>query len=91
MATKHNHSSGAILPLTDGGTAHARTLYEQDISVDPVTGKPISAVTSLQPELIVLDGNLDRHIVSIVPFRDGSGAEIHVDNRHSHTIKWRNR
>lgn len=92
MATEHNHSSGAVLPLTDGGIAVAQTKFAQEISIDPVTGKPVNEVTSLLPQLVVLEGeNHKRHVATLVPFKDGSGFELHVDNRHVHTVKWRDR
>ena len=89
MATKHTHSSGAALPLTGGGVAVAETSFSQDVSVDPVTGKPRSEVTALTSKLIVLDAEGTRHVVEIIPFKDGVGVEIHVDQLYNHTIKWR--
>ena len=89
MATKHNHSSGAALPLEGGGVATVQTKFEQDVTIDPVTGKPRSEVTDLTAELVVLDRGTKRHVVSIIPFRDGSGVEIRVDDQHHKEISWR--
>lgn len=85
---KQTHSSGLALPLKGGGVAVVQSRYEQLASVDPVTAKPVTEVTSLVAQLIVLDAEGTRHIVEIVPFKDGSGVEIHLDDRFRSNILW---
>lgn len=90
MSTSHVHSSGAVLPLSDGGIAAAQTRYEQDILIDEVTGKPVNAVTKLHPQLVVLEGeNRRRHVATLVPHPDGSGFTLYVDDKLVHTHGWR--
>jgi len=72
MSTKHSHSSGAILTLEDGSTVHSVTHFEQEISVDLITGKPLNAVTSLSAELIVLAPDGTRRRTKLVPMPDGT-------------------
>lgn len=89
MSTNHNHSSGAALPLSDGGVATVQTKFSQDVAIDPVSGKPRSEVTALRAELVVLDRGTTRHVVEVLPFLDGSGVEIRVDGQHYKEISWR--
>ena len=76
MPSKHTISAGAVLSFPSGATAHAQTKFEQEISIDPVTGRPINAVTSLVQQLIVLDENMNQHIVSVTPLEAGNGVEV---------------
>lgn len=76
MSTRHTHTFGGVLTLEDGSTAHAVTHFEQDVAINPVTAKPISDVTSLSVELILLGTDGVRRRVSIRPRPDGSGVKL---------------
>lgn len=97
MPTKHTHSSGAVLRLSDGSTAHSVTDFEQEISVDPVTGKPYSEVSALSARLILLGEDGIRREVRLIPLEDGSGVEVrtvtpggkHALDSHHTTIQFR--
>lgn len=72
MATRHTHSSGAVLTLEDGSTVHSVTNFEQEISVHPVTAKPINSVTALSAEIIVLAPDGTRRRTKLTPMPDGT-------------------